>query len=56
MFKKSNEFFNIDTHKKMFCKFHFFPMVKFSCVQSSFTKPTVVARKNKRKQNYRTSN
>lgn len=27
----------------MFCKFQYFPMVKFSCVQSPFTKPTVVA-------------
>lgn len=32
---------------QMFCKFHFFPMVKFSRVQLSFTKLTVVTIKKK---------
>lgn len=32
---------------QMFCKFCFFPMVKFSRVQLSFTKLTVATKKKK---------
>lgn len=33
---------------QMFCKFHFFPMVKFSRVQLSFTKFAVTKKQKKR--------
>lgn len=33
---------------KLFCKFHFFPMAKFSCGQLSTTKLTAIAKENKK--------